>query len=140
MYFYLVPAGGWNDILGTIERVFDYCARWNRILLINGKGTHYKVNFAEYFHIQHPNVICDTETINEIIKGKTCTKITELPTSDVDDSILKMDYGRVKGSSLQYKMLKTFVFSEHVKAECKRRYELLTKPYVCIQVRNTDYT
>lgn len=38
-----------------------------------------------------------------------------------------------------YKIFKQLVISDKIKKICKERYEQLIPPYLCIQIRNTDY-
>lgn len=43
------------------------------------------------------------------------------------------------GGGHGYVLFKELLFSINVKNICKERYNRLTKPYLCIQIRNTDY-
>lgn len=56
-YLYLLPDGGFNDILSRIHICMKYCHKYNRILLINTKYTCYNINFSDYFTINNPNII-----------------------------------------------------------------------------------
>jgi hypothetical protein len=69
MYVYLDPKGGFNDILTSIGTLLEYCKIYNRILLVNGMATCYKVNFSDYFDFsgEYKNIIIlDTEKIKDI--------------------------------------------------------------------------
>jgi hypothetical protein len=67
MYVYLEPKGGFNDILSVIQESYEYCKQHNRILLVNGMKTVYKINFSEYFNIcEDKNIIFDIDKIKNI--------------------------------------------------------------------------
>ena len=65
MYVYFEPQGGLNDILSIIHYVLEYCIKHNRILLVNGEKSEYKVNFSDYFHFPQSTVICDIQQIKQ---------------------------------------------------------------------------
>ena len=45
------------------------------------------------------------------------------------------------GGGNGYTLFKQLTFtSDIIKNACKERYALIKKPYICIQIRNTDYT
>ncbi len=50
MYVYLIPKGGFNDILCVINKALLYCQKYNRTLLIDTINSHYKINFSDYFY------------------------------------------------------------------------------------------
>lgn len=69
MYLYYEPQGGFNDILSGVGILLEYCKIYNRILLLNGMASCYKVNFSDYFDFseEYKNiVILDTEKIKDI--------------------------------------------------------------------------
>lgn len=69
MYVYFEPQGGFNDILTCLKEQLEYCKRHNRILLVNGMRTCYKINFSDYFDFseEYKNIsILDTEKIKNI--------------------------------------------------------------------------
>jgi len=55
-YVYLIPGGGLNDILCTIQSTIHYCIRHNRILLIDTIHSPYKINFSDYFDIEYTGI------------------------------------------------------------------------------------
>lgn len=69
MYLYYEPMGGFNDILSGIKRVSEYCKIHNRILLVNGMASFYRIDFSNYFHFseEYKNlIIINTEQIIDI--------------------------------------------------------------------------
>jgi len=67
MYVYFEPQGGFNDILCCVKECLEYCKKHNRILLVNGMRTCYKINFSEYFFLKEDiNIILDTTQIKNI--------------------------------------------------------------------------
>jgi hypothetical protein len=69
---YFEPGGGWNDILSVILFVKEYCKKHNRVLLVNGNKSVYKINFSEYFCVpEDPTIIFDTESIKKICTNQS---------------------------------------------------------------------
>lgn len=66
MYVYLEPQGGLNDCMDLINDVFEYCNKYNRILLINGSKSEYATNFSDYFKFLNNKIICDTSEVVKI--------------------------------------------------------------------------
>jgi hypothetical protein len=168
MYVYLEPQGGFNDIMVTIHYAINYCIKYNRILLINGLRTTYKINFSDYFDFKRHNVICDINKITEIcnnnnsvypaclnnkmldILNDKCTFIfasgkpgftyngvvLDLPSMKREETIII--FAKCGGGD-GYTLFKQLNFHPNLLNTCKERYNLLKKPYLCIQIRNTDY-
>ena len=70
MYLYYITLGGFNDILVGIYQMLDYCKKTNRILLLNGFNSVYKINFSQFFNFNDINIICDTNEIISICQKK----------------------------------------------------------------------
>lgn len=168
MYLYLEPKGGLNDILVIIQQAIDYCMKTNRILLINGIKTHYKINFSDYIIFNDKTIIDDINKIKEICKKNFTIYPEELndKMSDILDNKLNFNFSKkinnftyndnlldfpdintkseliivVKcGGGNGFKLFEQLKFKSIITNECIKRYSLLKKPYLCIQVRNTDY-
>jgi hypothetical protein len=173
MYVYFEPQGGLNDILSIIHYVLEYCIKHNRILLVNGEKSEYKVNFSDYFHFPQSTVICDIQQIKQkciesienpdftiyppvfknkwmdILENKIHFQygvhgylyhdiVLDLPMEDrIEDVIIYCNCGMYMSDG--YPLFRTLQIQPHVKKICKERYALLQKPYLCIQIRNTDY-
>ena len=169
MYVYIEPRGGLNDCMVTIQNAIEYCKIYDRILLINGLKSEYEIIFSDYFNFPYDNIICDiTEIITicsninhtiypDVLNGKMldilnnkCNfsylkpgmylyngVILNLPNIKRDEDIIIF----VKcGGGDGYTLFKELLFSSNVKNVCNQRYNLLKKPYLCIQIRNTDLT
>lgn len=162
------PQGGFNDMLTQIHKCIIYCRQHRRTLLLDTSRSLYKFNFSEYFDLYAPiNNITDTTEINKIIsnyklivipkhvRGRLLTyqavysnkcknfvdtdKHKQLTFSFRDtyfDDILLHDQCGGGDGSIVFKMLK---FKSPILDDFKQKYDKLPKPYVAIQVRNTDY-
>jgi len=170
-YLYLEPRGGFNDILTNISNCLDYCRKHQRILLVNGEKTLYKINFSDYFYPPF-NTIIDTETIKEICLNTQNTvhpfffqdKMLALLKGEINFSYAKegwlykengknVNLELITGGTDQdiviysscgagdgYKIFKELVFKDNLMNICKERYASLKKPFLGIQIRNTDYS
>lgn len=72
-YVYLIPMGGFNDILTRIYLALDYCRQTNRVLLLDTRKTCYKICFDDYFYFKNIDVtvITDINTIETIFYDTT---------------------------------------------------------------------
>jgi hypothetical protein len=163
-YVYCIPRGGFNDNLNIIQLAVNYCNKYNRILLVH---SIYNINITEYFEIPYNNVICDLDKITNICCKNHFTiypyifnsKIVDivnndinfeysksgfkykdtfmnLPSSDVSENIIIF----VKcGGGNGYPLFKDLIFKPKIKQIISDRYKTLKKPYLSIQIRNTDY-
>jgi hypothetical protein len=71
MYVYLMPQGGFNDIMCVIYRTLNYCNKYKRILLLDTTKSAYKINFSDYFKFNKNiknNIIFDINIIRKICK------------------------------------------------------------------------
>jgi hypothetical protein len=62
--------------------------------------------------------------------------IFDLPSCEREEQLIV--YVR-SGGGIGYTIFKTLRIHPDVKSECKRRYDQLEKPYICLYIRNTDY-
>ena len=70
-YIYLQSVSGFTDILCIINNALNYAIKYNRIILFDGINSVYKINFSDYFIINHDKIICDYNKIIKLIKNKT---------------------------------------------------------------------
>ena len=165
-YMYCIVKGGFNDNLCLINRGLEYCKKYNRILLVDTINSNYNVDFGNYFKFKDDNIICDAEKIRKILYDKEvtiypsilCEKmnnildntiqftyskqgfnyksiITSLPSSDVSENIVVFVAG---GGGNGYPLFKDLIFQPNNKQIINDRYNKLIKPYIAIQIRNTD--
>ncbi len=167
-YVYCIPKGGFNDHLTCIIRALDYCKKYNRILLIDTINSTYMINFASYFDFPYNNVIYDSKKIRDILYNNEITiypnilngqmmcllnndinfsftrekniyyeNITlALPYSDVNEDVIVFV---TMGFRLGYNLFKDLIIKTNLKQILNDRYNTLKKPYISIQIRNTDY-
>ena len=187
MYVYLLPQGGFNDMLCVIERTLEYCKKYKKTLLLDTVNSVYNINFSEYFNfnlenndvnndINNPNdnkvnIISDINEIIKIVKENNSTsfypkcintnimlnilngkikftfcqkeiiykfnnKSLSLVNENINENIIIYSFC---GGGNGYNLFKNLTFNSNIKEKCKERYEKILKPYLSIQVRNTDY-
>lgn len=173
MYVYFEPQGGLNDILNGIKEILEYCKMYNRILLVNGMRTCYKINFSDYFDFseEYKNIIIlDTEKIKNICINPDYkiypNELQDKMSDFLEDKkiltysphlngfflfeniLLALPQGNVKediiiiskcGGGNGYTIFKEIIFHPHIINIFHERYYKLSKPYLCIHIRNTDY-
>ena len=169
MYVYFEPCGGINDILVNINKILLYCNIHNRILLVNAYKSLYKINFIDYFNLPKNNIIIDTEKIKAIFNNTNYTIYPEVLKNKMNDILnnkiifnwtpdkglfayngLKLHLPKENrpetiivhsgcGGGHGYTLFKKLIFNINIKNICKERYNRLKNPYLCIQIRNTDY-
>jgi hypothetical protein len=126
------------------------------------------MNYADYFEFPFDNVICDSTKFMEICNNPNCTvyptglnnnildlingtclaqhvgggnytfngHVTRLPQHVCEETIIVFS---TFGGGNGYPLFNQLRINNYIKNECKKRYDLLQPPYLCIQVRNTDY-
>jgi len=167
-YLYFEPKGGFNDVLCSIGTCLNYCVQNNRILLVNGLKSDYKIHFPDYFetpalnayiiyNIEQIKTICLNKSrsiypsvfqndMNNILSGKiefTYTKngfiykdtTLKFPDKNITEDIIVYSCG---GGGYGIQLLQYVVFKKNVMDICNARYKTLRKPYLGIQIRNTD--
>jgi len=176
MFMYFIPQGGFNDVLVGINRAIEYCLKYDRIFLLDGEMSDYKIDFTKYFTFPTYNnrlkIIGDHQVIKEICEGYnmastypsslqnniinivngfivpcwnykvynfTCEGsdiLLSLPTQSRPEPVIICVFC---GGGYGHKLFKELQISPEIKEACKERYDKLTKPYVALQIRNTDY-
>ncbi len=167
-YVYCIPKGGFNDHLTCIKRAFDYCKKYNRILLIDTINSTYMINFASYFDFPYNNIICDSQNIRDILYNNEITIYPNILNGQMmcildndinfsftrekniyyENTTLSLPRSNVKedvivfvtmGLRLGYTLFKDLIIKPNLKQILHDRYKTLNKPYLSIQIRNTDY-
>jgi len=164
-YLLCRPCGGLNDNLYGIQSCIDYSKKYNRILLIDTNYNNvYKFNFCDVFQIiNHKNIIYDSNKIKEIIINK---KLTIFPNEINDLYDYSIEYRNNYGFCLKDTYIKTFIstnkdyiediilynncgggdikimkylkLTEYYINDIINKYNQIPKPYLSIQIRNTD--
>lgn len=168
MYLYFQPKGGFNDIFRDLIVSINYCKKHNLIILFNFKNTLYGVNFEEYFYFDDENeefalidgvkIIYKFEKISEIINNldykvyppeyqQNMKEILDnkiinwifipLPEKYKDFNVIIFSNGADGGNS--FEIFKKINFKSKVKDYIRNNYTKIPKPYVSMQIRNTDY-
>jgi hypothetical protein len=75
--------------------------------------------------------------MQDILNIKMNYKISQLFDEELKEDIIV--YTSNIGGGTRYEIFKQLRFTINVKKICNEKYNLLKKPYLCIQVRNTDY-
>lgn len=107
-FVFFIPKGGINDCFSQIQRVIEYCEKYNRLLLLDMTTSHYNINVDDYFHIKNCgcDIIYDTNKIRDIIiKNKTSVYPTNLSFDLIDilDNNIKLDYSSHFNGAFVYK-------------------------------------
>lgn len=175
MYLYVVPCGGFNDILTQLSQSIYYCAKYNRTLLLDTTESCYEINWSDYFTFNNISCpfICDVNIIKSIILNNNLTVYPSelhhvlttnksvrytsnylnhlglcymsnnnwtsfmLPTHEISQDVVV--YCQCGGNNDTLNMFCSLKLSDTIKIHCKNNYLLLPKPYLGIQIRNTDY-
>jgi hypothetical protein len=166
-YLYFLAALGFNDILCCLNHIIEYCKHHNRIILFDTCNSLYKINFSDYFDLPHINIIYDFNKIINICKDESDIyphfvkkkdladiiagnaifedtlgkisfngKLLRLPDKTRPEKILFFSTG---GGGDGYVIFKTLSFKQNVIRHVLTKYSQIIKPYLCIQIRNTDY-
>ena len=146
--------------------MIEYCKIYNRIILFDTQNSMYKINFSDYFYFNIENIIYDMDVIRnicndlssiypnviaddmtDIINGKCRFNFTKdliyihkntlilLPKEKRPETILFMTKF---GGGCAYVIFKTLMFKQNIISHVLDNYSQISKPYLCIQVRNTD--
>jgi len=166
MYLYFLPKGGFSDILTGLNEIIEYCKIYNRIILFDTQNSMYKINFSDYFYLNIENIIYDMDVIRNICKdissiypsviaddmtniinGNCKFNFTKdlicihknnlilLPKEKRPETIIFMTRF---GGGRAYVIFKTLMFKQNIISHVLDNYSQISKPYLCIQVRNTD--
>lgn len=166
-YLYFLPQGGFNDILTGLNEMIEYCKIYNRIILFDTQNSMYKINISDYFYLNIENIIYDMDVIRnickdissiypnvladdmtDIINGNCRFNFTKeliciyknnpilLPKEKRPETIIFMT--KFAGGGGGYFIFKTLMFKQNIISHTLDNYSQINKPYLCIQVRNTD--
>lgn len=163
------PQGGWNDLLCSIERCWNYAYKYNRRLVIDSTSSGIKDHFWKYFESIEPNPLIEysidyrsfdnLNTFPESINGRISTfqcdysmekfgfvdiQSQELicfnTNQDYDYELLVHEQGWIDKEMGSKNLFNKIRFTKLVKDEIKERLSILPEQYVAIHIRNTDYT
>ena len=165
MYLYFIPKGGLNDILCGLNICLAYSKRHNRVLLFDTTQSCYQINFSDYFKLPQKNIIYDINEIRNICKDNykiyptfLNNKLKEIMSGSLEfkfrpdgftynNQSIKLPRERREeeiifytscGGGEGFRMFKKLIFKQNIIQYCKDNYNQIQKPYLCIQVRNTD--
>ena len=168
-YVYLIPRGGFNDILTRIYVALDYCRKTNRVLLLDTRKTCYKMCFDDYFYFKNIDVtvITDINTIETIFSDTTLSIypdnikdrdlklfnfkhlsgnaylndniILNLPRTDTISDIIVHVQAGIHAPETSLIIFKSIYFKQNIIDHVKEQFSKLPSPYLSIHVRNTDY-
>jgi hypothetical protein len=158
-YVYFEPTTGFNDILFCILKICNWCKIHNRVLIVNGKKSLYKVDFYNYFDIPgvllNPYILKDFQgtiyppelqgKMNDILDNKirfysgkhdSFYDHKKLELVDTDADVVIYAYADGGDALPVFKQIRYKPFLLNI---MKERHQKLKKPYLCIHIRNTDY-
>jgi hypothetical protein len=162
-----LPQGGLNNQLIVINKCFEYCRKHGRLLLVWTPRSSYGINMIDFlYYAKHMKyVICDKDIITTIINRKNYTvypqcvkdnmtefecyyangvyieKKTNTPfkmyTKDYHEDIL-VYIGCGKNALPPLVTLYCLKYKNTVIDYCNKKLDLIPKPFISIQIRNTD--
>ena len=166
VYFILRPCG-FNDQLSSIRLALDYCNKTGRSLIINKSLPLFCHDLTRYFNLPINKVIYDPIELKNIIYDNDFTIYLDIQKEDVIDMVSKKykfgferPFYTYKSKILRfpmcdvsenliifggstggggYPLFKDLIFKPEIKKIINDRYNKLIKPYIAIQIRNTDY-
>lgn len=164
-YLLCRPRGGLNDTLCQIEKCWQYCDKYNRILIIDTTRSGIFIKFSDIFRditnsnylfelsnekiIEINNLTCQIKEIERkldsyqsiYIKGQNynLVGINKKISFDFDKDYQEdlLIYEQCGGGTDSFKLLKKLTLVDELKSKIKN-LKLKTK-YKSIHVRNTDY-
>ena len=163
MYVYLIPKGGLNDILSRVDYTLNYCKKTNRKLLLDINLSEYMITFDDYFYFKDEDIITDSTVLKTILADEELSIYPDaidlrdiaklefhynkgiynykgvdicLPSDDCPNNIII--YVTCGGGD-GLKIFSTLNFKKNIIDHIKSQYNKIPTPYLCIQVRNTDY-
>jgi hypothetical protein len=158
-YLYLIALGGLNDILCRIQKYVYYCIKNNRLLFIDTRYGTYKYNIFRFIHIHLDLIIqkikyFDNISINKLnfypkgIKNdfkKIINNNFNIKSNQYDlrfnnkeldhDVIICAESGGGDSFPFFYKYI---TINNIIKKYVIEKAKLIKKPYIAIQIRNTD--
>jgi len=155
-------------MLVGIQLIIEYCIKTNRHLLLDTTKGEYKIIFSDYFYLKNIpiEITTDIHIIRTIIAKNTLTiyphsvidrhvdswvfnwvrdggvfridnTILTLPIETCSDDIII--HARC-GSGNPIELFKNLYFKQNITDHVKCEFNKLPDKYLCIQIRNTDYT
>ena len=163
------PQGGWNDVLCSIERCWEYAIKFNRKLSIDTTHSGINDHFWRYFETKEYsraiNFALDYERYDTLdvfpasLQGRVSSFVTDYSmdkfgfvdtisdelicfNSDIDypNQLLVHEQGWFDSELGSLKMFNKIRFTNPVKDLIKSRLAELPNKYKAIHIRHTDYT
>lgn len=168
-YLLCLPKGGFNDMLQQIMLCFNYSVKYNRLLVIDTKSTReFNDEIKKYFDLTHSNIYNKTfSEFVSFIRDSTLTFYPSWNTRENFDT-LKYTFSSIY-ENIVYNNIPTALdfcksYDEDIIIHCacgsgyepinffnmfplkpitvtslKERWHLLSKPYLALHIRHTDY-
>jgi len=153
---------GLADMLDEIETCYDYCIKYNRILVLDSRYNWFKDDIRKYIQFNHGIIYKgELDTLYDELNTKT-TYPNELSgflksiKFSADPDYLSVDHNKLKlhtnrseflqiysmhGFSItNFSILDNCLFTPLVLNVFRERYNKLPKDYVAVHIRNTDKT
>lgn len=163
------PQGGWNDILCSIEKCWNYAHHYNRKLVIDSTRSGIKDHFWKYFEPVESNPLIEysidygnfdnlnafPKSINGRISTFECDYSMEKfgfvdnqsqelisfnMSQNYDCQLLVHEQGWLDKEMGSKNLFDKIRFTKIVKDEINKRLSILPKEYISIHIRHTDYT
>ena len=163
------PQGGWNDLFCSIEKCWEYAAKFNRKLIIDSSHSGIKDHFWKYFEVKDPSELVNysleylnfdnLNTFPKCIQGRVSNFVCEYSMDkrgfvdtqskelicfdnnlDYDDQLLVHEQGWLDKEMGSINLMTRINFTNPIKDEIKERISHLPENYVAIHIRHTDYT
>ena len=160
---------GWNDVLCSIERCWDYASKFDRKLIIDSRFSAIQDHFWKYFEIKDHSPIIDYSldyqkfdnltVFPKSIQGRVSSFVCEYSmtkfgyvdsqsqeliffdnNTDYDCQLLVHQQGWIGREMGSVSLMEKIKFTNMVKDEIKKRLSKLPESYIAIHIRHTDYT
>ena len=162
-YLICFPRGGINDMLSRISDCYNYCLKYNRILVIDSSTDWFKEDIRDYILYDSPiiykghlNKLYDKLNkeityppefkglLNTPLKFKYSHEIYYTYNNNIIDSDISCDYSEIVkiyvacGTGRPIDLLKICSFKPLILDVFRERYNKLPKDYISVHIRNTD--
>jgi hypothetical protein len=153
---------GFNDILSEIDRCYNYCLKYNRILVIDSSKNWFKEDIREYINFDSPIIykgsndelyeILNKNTIypeflkdaikrfNPIRNTNNCSYYANrrLIDSNLNSDCSAVTKVYIEAGRSPHNILNICSFNPFVLNIFRERYDKLPKDYISVHIRNTD--
>ena len=153
-YLWCKAGNGLNDMLCAMNDCYNYCCKYNRILLIDTKYSFIAESFDKYFCINNKSkiiIIINSTEIFKILTEKKLSVYPNMPQEDFcnynEESILNHNidykedvilYNYWAAGSGSFQFIELLGLNHEVKKEFESRYSCIPNPYTAAHLRFTD--